>query len=43
VRDYLLSLAWDIQSPPPVLPPEVVRKTLEKYQEALTRLTASAS
>jgi phosphoribosylaminoimidazole-succinocarboxamide synthase len=41
VRDYLLALPWDMKSPPPVLPPEVVRKTQEKYAEALTRLTAS--
>ncbi|HZA53659.1 MAG TPA: phosphoribosylaminoimidazolesuccinocarboxamide synthase [Candidatus Udaeobacter sp.] len=41
VRDYLLGLPWDMKSPPPVLPPEVVRKTQEKYVEALTRLTAS--
>ena len=42
VRDYLLNLPWDMQSPPPVLPPEVVRKTQEKYTEALRRLTANA-
>jgi len=40
VRDYLLSLPWDMQSPPPVLPPEIVRKTQEKYLEALRRLTS---
>lgn len=40
VRDYLLSLDWDMKSPPPVLPPEVVQKTQEKYKEALRRLTA---
>ena len=40
VRDYLLGLPWDMKSPPPVLPPEVIRKTQEKYAEALTRLTA---
>jgi phosphoribosylaminoimidazole-succinocarboxamide synthase len=40
VRDYLLNLPWDMKSPPPVLPPEVVRKTQEKYTEALKRLTA---
>jgi phosphoribosylaminoimidazole-succinocarboxamide synthase len=40
VRDYLLNLPWDMKSPPPVLPPEVVRKTQEKYAEALTRLTS---
>ena len=40
VRDYLLNLPWDMKSPPPTLPPEVVRKTQEKYSEALRRLTA---
>jgi phosphoribosylaminoimidazole-succinocarboxamide synthase len=40
VRDYLLSLPWDMKSPPPELPPEIVRKTQEKYQEALKRLTS---
>jgi phosphoribosylaminoimidazole-succinocarboxamide synthase len=39
VRDYLLNLPWDMKTPPPVLPPEVVKKTQEKYAEALRRLT----
>lgn len=39
VRDYLLNLPWDMQSPPPELPPAVVKKTQEKYAEALRRLT----
>jgi phosphoribosylaminoimidazole-succinocarboxamide synthase len=38
VRDYLLSLNWDMKPPAPPLPPEVVRKTQEKYNEALRRL-----
>jgi len=38
VRDYLESLRWAKQPPAPELPPEVVRKTTEKYREALTRL-----
>jgi phosphoribosylaminoimidazole-succinocarboxamide synthase len=41
VRDYLLNLPWDIKSPPPALPPEIVQKTREKYGEALRRLTGS--
>ena len=40
VRDYLLSLPWDMKSPPPELPPEIVKKTQEKYMEALCRLTS---
>jgi len=39
VRDYLETLDWDKTPPGPVLPDEVVRKTTEKYVEALTRLT----
>jgi phosphoribosylaminoimidazole-succinocarboxamide synthase len=38
VRDYLLSIHYDKKSPPPALPPEIVKKTAEKYQEALDRL-----
>jgi phosphoribosylaminoimidazole-succinocarboxamide synthase len=39
VRDYLESLAWDKKPPAPGLPPEIIAKTSEKYQEALYRLT----
>jgi phosphoribosylaminoimidazole-succinocarboxamide synthase len=39
VRDYLETLDWDKTPPGPVLPDEIVRKTTEKYLEALTRLT----
>ncbi|HVO91281.1 MAG TPA: phosphoribosylaminoimidazolesuccinocarboxamide synthase [Terriglobales bacterium] len=39
VRDYLVNLPWDMKSPAPELPPEIVKKTQEKYQEALKRLT----
>ena len=41
VRDYLLSLNWDMRPPAPSLPPEIVQKTQEKYAEALRRLTTS--
>jgi phosphoribosylaminoimidazole-succinocarboxamide synthase len=41
VRDYLDTLDWDKTAPGPELPPEVVQKTAEKYQEALDRMTAS--
>jgi phosphoribosylaminoimidazole-succinocarboxamide synthase len=43
VRDYLLNLPWDMKSPPPELPPEIVKKTQEKYAEALRRLTAAVT
>jgi phosphoribosylaminoimidazole-succinocarboxamide synthase len=41
VRDYLIKSNWDPNNPPN-LPPEVIRKTQEKYTEALRRLTAKA-
>ncbi len=40
VRDYLESIKWNKEPPAPVLPPEVVEKTREKYWEAVRRLTA---
>jgi phosphoribosylaminoimidazole-succinocarboxamide synthase len=40
VRDYLIHLPWDMKSPAPALPPEIVKKTQEKYREALNRLTS---
>jgi phosphoribosylaminoimidazole-succinocarboxamide synthase len=39
VRDYLTEIGWNKQPPAPALPPEVVRRTTEKYVEALKRLT----
>jgi phosphoribosylaminoimidazole-succinocarboxamide synthase len=39
VRDYLESLEWNKQPPPPPLPPEVVEKTSEKYRQAYRLLT----
>lgn len=39
VRDYLESIHWNKQPPPPPLPPEVLGKTSEKYQEAFRLLT----
>ncbi len=39
VRDYLETLAWDKTPPAPPLPEDVIRKTSEKYLEALERLT----
>jgi phosphoribosylaminoimidazole-succinocarboxamide synthase len=40
VRDHLLALKWDQKPPAPHLPPDVIRKTQEKYLEALRKLTA---
>ncbi len=39
VRDYLETLTWKKTPPAPALPPEVIRKTSEKYLEAYSRLT----
>ncbi len=39
VRDYLETLDWNKTPPAPKLPAEVIRKTSEKYREALQRLT----
>ncbi len=39
VRDYLESLGWNKQPPPPHLPAEVIEKTSAKYREAYRLLT----
>lgn len=39
VRDWLEASGWDKKPPPPKLPPDVIARTAEKYQEALRRLT----
>jgi phosphoribosylaminoimidazole-succinocarboxamide synthase len=41
VRDWLEASGWDKTSPPPDLPEDVVRKTAEKYEEAMRLLTSS--
>ena len=43
VRDYLSGIGWNKQPPAPDLPPDVVRRTSEKYCEALRRLTQPAA
>jgi phosphoribosylaminoimidazole-succinocarboxamide synthase len=39
VRDYLEQIQWNKQPPAPALPPEVARRTSEKYLEAYSQLT----
>jgi phosphoribosylaminoimidazole-succinocarboxamide synthase len=39
VRDWLEGSGWDKKSAPPALPAEVVRGTLQKYEEALQKIT----
>lgn len=41
VRDYLLSIGFNKQPPPPQLPEEIIQKTSMKYLEAYTKLTGS--
>lgn len=39
VRDYLEEIHWNKQPPAPALPPEVARRTSDKYLEAYFQLT----
>lgn len=39
IRDYLLSINFNKQPPPPELPQEIISKTEEKYKEILLTLT----
>lgn len=39
LRDYLETLDWNKQYPPPPLPEEIIQQTYAKYREALERLT----
>ena len=39
VRDYLEEIRWNKQPPAPALPPEVARRTSEKYVEAYYQMT----
>ena len=42
VRDHLETLDWDKTAPGPRLPADILRRTSEKYLEALRRLTGPA-
>jgi phosphoribosylaminoimidazole-succinocarboxamide synthase len=42
VRDWLSQTDWDKNSPPPVLPDDIVAKTRAKYIDAYERLTGQA-
>ncbi len=43
VRDWLETISWDKNSPPPHLPIDIVTRTAQKYAEALHRLRSPAS
>lgn len=38
LRDYLVSVGWNKEPPPPTLPAEVIARTGEKYREAYARI-----
>ena len=38
LRDYLISINWNQKPPAPELPEEIIKKTRDKYEEALNRL-----
>lgn len=42
LRDYLETLDWPKQPPPPTIPPEILEQTAARYHEAYQRLTGSA-
>jgi phosphoribosylaminoimidazole-succinocarboxamide synthase len=42
VRDYLERIGWNKQPPGPVLPPDVVAATRQKYRESHQRITGHA-
>ncbi len=39
IRDFLLSINFNKQPPPPILPEEIIQKTSQKYLEVLEKLT----
>ncbi len=43
VRDWLDRSGWDHEPPAPALPEDVVRRTAERYAEAMRRLTGGAA
>jgi phosphoribosylaminoimidazole-succinocarboxamide synthase len=42
VRDYLETLDWNKKAPGPKLPPDVIRRTTEKYRQALELLIGAS-
>jgi len=41
IRDWLENTHWDKSSPAPIIPEDIVKRTQEKYDEALTRLAGT--
>jgi len=42
VRDYLISINFNMQPPPPPLPEDIIRKTSEKYLDIYKKLTGES-
>ncbi len=42
VRDYLSDSGWDKEPPAPELPADIVEKTIDRYSQALERLTGQS-
>ncbi len=42
VRDYLISINFNMQPPPPTLPEDIIRKTSEKYLDIYKKLTGES-
>ncbi|MCU0365275.1 MAG: phosphoribosylaminoimidazolesuccinocarboxamide synthase [Ignavibacteriaceae bacterium] len=42
VRDYLISIKFNMQPPPPPLPDDIIRKTSEKYLDIYKKLTGDS-
>lgn len=42
LRDYLETLDWNKQPPPPPIPPQIIEQTAARYVEAFERLTGAA-
>jgi phosphoribosylaminoimidazole-succinocarboxamide synthase len=38
LRDYLLTLDWDKQPPPPPLPDDILERTGSRYAEAVEKI-----
>jgi phosphoribosylaminoimidazole-succinocarboxamide synthase len=41
LRDYLSTLDWDKNPPPPRVPQEIIDKTRDRYEEALQKITTT--
>ena len=42
LRDWLVASGWNKEPPAPMLPPQIIEETAERYRQAYTRLTGKA-